>query len=155
MTQQFSCLTTLPLLPFGERLATVTADPIAFADRMALAVPSLQAYEPLGNSDMERISGLSARALQYAFLQRYQCTPMQWVRDARLDRARIMLTQPEAHVAVLDHAVKHHHVHQVADFGIALGVVQDDEAIGLGHRTEHARALVARGAHLQTTIRRT
>lgn len=46
-------------------------------------------------SDMERISGLSARALQYAFLQRYQCTPMQWVRDARLDRARDMLRQKD------------------------------------------------------------
>lgn len=46
-------------------------------------------------SDMERVSGLSSRGLQYAFLQRYQCSPMQWVRDARLDRARDMLRKNE------------------------------------------------------------
>ncbi len=51
-------------------------------------------------SDMERVSGLSARALQYAFLQRYQCTPMHWVRDARLDRARDILTQSEEKLTI-------------------------------------------------------
>lgn len=44
----------LPALPFGERLASVNADPKAFGDRMAIAVPSLQSYEPLGDSEKFR-----------------------------------------------------------------------------------------------------
>jgi AraC-like DNA-binding protein len=46
---------------------------------------------PITLSDMERLSGLSARALQYAFLQRYACTPMQWLRNERLALARTRL----------------------------------------------------------------
>jgi len=51
-------------------------------------------------SDMERVSGMSSRALQNAFLQRYQCTPMQWVRDARLDSAHDILNQNEPDLTV-------------------------------------------------------
>ena len=39
-------------------------------------------------SDLEQASGMSARTLQYAFLQHFQCTPMQWVRQQRLQYAR-------------------------------------------------------------------
>lgn len=42
-------------------------------------------------SDMERLSGLSARALQYAFLNRFACTPMQWLRNERLALAHAQL----------------------------------------------------------------
>ena len=46
-------------------------------------------------SDMERLSGLSARALQYAFLSRFACTPMQWLRNERLALAHTQLrTRP-------------------------------------------------------------
>jgi len=48
--------------------------------------------EPLRLSDLERISGLSARALQYAFKRARGCTPMQWVRQQRLERARLYLS---------------------------------------------------------------
>lgn len=51
-------------------------------------------------NDMERVSGMSARALQYAFLQHYHCTPMQWLRDARLETARGMLSQPDFDLAI-------------------------------------------------------
>ena len=38
-------------------------------------------------SDIEKISGMSARKLQYAFLARFGCTPLHWVRDQRLSLA--------------------------------------------------------------------
>jgi len=42
-------------------------------------------------SELERISTLSRRQLQYAFLQRYGCTPMQWVHEQRLLRVHARL----------------------------------------------------------------
>lgn len=42
-------------------------------------------------TDMERLSGLSHRGLQYAFNRRFHCAPMVWVRQRRLQRAREML----------------------------------------------------------------
>ena len=39
-------------------------------------------------TDMEEISGLSARALQYAFKARFACSPMDWLREQRLQLAR-------------------------------------------------------------------
>jgi AraC-like DNA-binding protein len=39
---------------------------------------------PLTLTEMEYVSGLSARALQYAFKIRFGCSPMQWQRNERL-----------------------------------------------------------------------
>lgn len=41
--------------------------------------------------EMQQISKMSARALQYAFMQRFGCSPMQWLRNVRLDWARTEL----------------------------------------------------------------
>jgi hypothetical protein len=49
-----------------------------------------------------------------------------------------------------DGAVEHHHIDFVTGGHVALAVVQHDQAVGLHHGAEHARALVAGGAHLQT-----
>jgi len=35
-------------------------------------------------TDLERVSGLSTRSLQYAFAKKFACSPMQWIRDQRL-----------------------------------------------------------------------
>lgn len=48
---------------------------------------------PVGLSDMEHVSGLSRRSLQYAFSKKYGCTPMQWVREQRLLKAHLMLRE--------------------------------------------------------------
>lgn len=58
-------------------------------------------------TEMEAASGLSARALQYAFQTRFGCTPMQWQRRERLLLAREQLLQhgPELTVTVLAHAM--------------------------------------------------
>jgi len=52
----------------------------------------------------------------------------------------------------LNGAVKHHHVNQVARCDMALSVMQNDEAIGLGHGAEHTGALVAGGSDLQGPV---
>lgn len=39
-------------------------------------------------TEMEEISGLSARALQYAFRSRFGCSPMEWQRRERMQLAR-------------------------------------------------------------------
>ncbi len=53
---------------------------------------------PLGLSDLERLSGMSARRLLEAFQRRFQQSPRQWIREARLRRARQELLEagPEA-----------------------------------------------------------
>lgn len=45
-------------------------------------------------TDLEVISGLSARALQYAFLKRFNLTPMQYVRQRKAHFARELLSRP-------------------------------------------------------------
>lgn len=51
-------------------------------------------------SDLESVGAMSERALQYAFLSRHQCTPMQWVRQQRLREARRLLQQGNARDSV-------------------------------------------------------
>lgn len=49
--------------------------------------------QPIGLSDLERQAGCSRRTLQYLFRQRHGCTPMQWLRRRRLERAMEHLRQ--------------------------------------------------------------
>lgn len=51
--------------------------------------------------------------------------------------------------AALDRALEHHHVHRITCCYVLLIVVQHDQAIGVGHGAEDARALVAGDADLQ------
>lgn len=69
----------------------------ALCERLA-AHPS----EALTLSDLERLSGLSARTLQLAFKARFGVGPMQWWRQLRLDRVRQALRlQPERTVEAI------------------------------------------------------
>jgi AraC-like DNA-binding protein len=98
------------VLMFRPDLFEKTAPTLA--QDKAIRVVSQRALDPLCSfiqtklearitlTDMEQVSGMSSRALQYAFLQRYQCTPMQWVRDARLDSARAILIQNEQDLTI-------------------------------------------------------
>lgn len=57
-------------------------------------------HHPITLTKLERISGLSARALQLMFAQHLNTTPMSWVREQRLQMARYLLkTQPELLIA--------------------------------------------------------
>ena len=49
----------------------------------------------------------------------------------------------------LNHALEHHHIDFIACGDVLLMVVQYDQAIGVGHGAEDARALVSGGADLQ------
>lgn len=44
--------------------------------------------KPVTLTDLERVSNLSVRALQYAFQKRFGCSPMNWLRTQRLHLAR-------------------------------------------------------------------
>lgn len=57
-------------------------------------------HEPLSLHQLEAMSHYSRRALQYAFLERLGCSPTQWIRSKRLERARRELQQPRAGATV-------------------------------------------------------
>lgn len=50
--------------------------------------------EPIMLTDIERFSGLSARALQYQFARYAGMSPMSWLKQQRLIKARQLLQQP-------------------------------------------------------------
>jgi AraC-like DNA-binding protein len=52
-------------------------------------------HEPLSLHQLEAMSHYSRRALQYAFLERLGCSPTQWIRTMRLERARRWLQEPQ------------------------------------------------------------
>jgi len=52
-------------------------------------------HEPLSLHQLEARSHYSRRALQYAFLERLGCSPTQWIRTMRLERARRWLQKPQ------------------------------------------------------------
>ena len=47
----------------------------------------------LTSSEMEKLTGLTRRALSYAFKERFNCTPQEWQRNHRLDLAHNHLNQ--------------------------------------------------------------
>ena len=56
--------------------------------------------QPLALTQMERISGLSARVLQRSFQQAFGLRPKQWVRKQRLHAARRVLLNPDQPVSI-------------------------------------------------------
>jgi transcriptional regulator GlxA family with amidase domain len=58
-----------------------------------VACDYIQAHlaEVISLTDLERVSGLSARNLQLGFQQQFQCSPMQWVRRERFTLSRRLL----------------------------------------------------------------
>lgn len=59
--------------------------------------------EAITLTDLERVANLSSRALQYAFLKRFACTPMHWVREQRLMAVhrRLVVAGPDDSVSSL------------------------------------------------------
>jgi AraC-like DNA-binding protein len=62
--------------------------------------------EPLTMTEMEAISGLGVRALQYAFKKKFGCSPMEWQRRQRLQLARRRLYDATAGVSISEIAVQ-------------------------------------------------
>lgn len=61
--------------------------------------------EPITLTILENVAGLSRRSLQYAFLKRFGCSPMEWVRLQRLHVARSRLASPPPRTTVTDIAL--------------------------------------------------
>lgn len=49
----------------------------------------------IGLKDLEQVSGLSARSLQYAFQRKYGCSPMRWLTLQRLEHAHQQLLRAD------------------------------------------------------------
>lgn len=56
--------------------------------------------EAISLTRLEQVSGFSRRSLQYAFLRHFACTPMQWLRERRLELARTILTSPDCNTSI-------------------------------------------------------
>lgn len=69
-------------------------------------------------TDLERTAGMSTRALQYAFSKRFGMSPMQWVRQERLQAARQSLLNAQADDSVTS-VVQACGIHRLSDFAIA------------------------------------
>jgi len=82
-------------------------------------------------TDMERISGVSSRGLQYAFLQRFGCSPLQWLRSARLEHAR----------------------HQIVSQGPAVNITQLAMACGFAKPSDFAEQYRRRFGELPSKTR--
>lgn len=61
--------------------------------------------EPLTLTTLEETAGMSRRNLQYAFLKRFGCTPMEWVRERRLDWAHRQLASAPPGQRIIDIAL--------------------------------------------------
>lgn len=57
---------------------------------------------PLTLTEMEQLSGLSARGLQYAFKGRFGCSPMEWQRRERMQLARRRVLFPAPGETITD-----------------------------------------------------
>lgn len=72
----------------ASRDAAAGPSSAAAAFRRALDYIHDRAHEDIGLLDIANAAGLSPRALQYAFRRRLDTTPLAYLRDTRLDRAR-------------------------------------------------------------------
>jgi AraC-like DNA-binding protein len=90
--------------------------------------------QPLRLSDLEARSHYSSRALQYAFRERLGCTPRQWIRQQRLERALEQLQQGGGGVSVkaIALACGYRHMSQFsADFKRRFGLLPSAVLRGL------------------------
>lgn len=60
---------------------------------------------PLTMTEMERLSGMSERALQYAFAREFGCTPMEWQRRERLLLAHERIIETGGEIRLTDLAL--------------------------------------------------
>lgn len=53
-------------------------------------------HKRINLADLEQVSGMSARNLQYVFQKQFGCTPMKWITQQRLEKARAQLINADA-----------------------------------------------------------
>jgi AraC-like DNA-binding protein len=76
-----------PVSDGGQSSGCTTAGRRRILDRACGAIEA-SPERPLTLTEIERVSGASKRTLQYVFQSEFGCTPMQWQREQRLNRAR-------------------------------------------------------------------
>lgn len=89
----FLAETAAPELPAGPEDSRRALD--ALCDQLMARLG-----ERITLTDMARTAGMPARTLQFAFKTRFGCSPMQWLRSARLEMARRRFLDPHSHVRV-------------------------------------------------------
>lgn len=90
---------------FAEAAPTVTRTGIDAGLDQACEYVLANLGGRISMTDLERISGLSTRTLQYAFQKRFGCTPVTWIRNERLTAARALLLTAEEKTSVTDVAL--------------------------------------------------
>lgn len=89
-----------------QRQHAAAADRRVNAPRSGIAVDMICDYishnvgSPLTMGKMERMAGLTGRALNYAFRQRFGCSPQEWQRSFLLDEARKRLLAANDPIAI-------------------------------------------------------
>jgi transcriptional regulator GlxA family with amidase domain len=94
-------LTRLALLLLSGHAPTAEAQPAESALQPLLGWIEAHLDQPLQLEQLETVARCSRRCLQYRFRQELNCTPMQWVRERRLNRAKELLKQADPPLSVL------------------------------------------------------
>ncbi|MFG1403590.1 helix-turn-helix domain-containing protein [Xanthobacter sediminis] len=90
---------------FAEAMPSVTRSGIDAGLDLACEYILANLGGRISMTDLERISGLSTRTLQYAFQKRFGCTPVTWIRNERLTAARALLLAADEKTTVTDAAL--------------------------------------------------
>lgn len=86
----------IPELQRNEPLQRLRSRQRDGSDRFEELIAYLEEHlhEPISLHQLEEQSHYSRRALQYAFVERLGCSPTQWIRAMRLDRAAAASSSP-------------------------------------------------------------
>lgn len=87
----------IPELRLNDSLKQLQSRKQDGQDRFTDLIAYIEAHvhQPLGLEQLERRSHYSRRTLQYTFQQRLGCSPSQWIRSVRLERAKVNLQHPQ------------------------------------------------------------
>ncbi len=90
------------MMNFPEQFAKQSGPSIPSNTVLDLVCDYIDAHltEPIYLTDLEAVSQLGTRALQYAFQRRFGCTPIRWIRERRLQLAHERLKQAAPHETV-------------------------------------------------------
>lgn len=98
-------LRTVALLLNFEQLSDAAVDAKVPRAMVQLACEYIDANltNPISLTDLEFLTGLSRRSLQYGFRAAFDCTPMQWVAQRRLEavRRQILEAPPGANLTMI------------------------------------------------------
>lgn len=90
----------------GEALISEAPLQLTTLDQLCRYI-ELNISKRISMTDLEMISGLSSRTLQYQFKNRFGCSPMRWIAQRRLDACRNRLLKPKPGDTVTSVALKY------------------------------------------------